>query len=446
MSDLNDIEEVGESTPFGPGSEKAIISLAFDNPEFYSSVAGQLSHKYFRLAETQFVMGVVEMLHQKHGYVPPRHIVRDYVLKHLTVDDDYQPILEVVDRPLDPRELPFLKEELVNWARDAAYGLLYDEEAMTAYESKDYVRLEEIFEEAKRITDVSADGLWFFSEIDALFDRDMTPSFTCGFAKIDQCIEGGGPSKGEVFCWMAPTGVGKSILLPHAGIACVKRGCKVLHITLELSDRKTQLRYASAISSVEMHKRFEKDSKNMMVTKLQQFNKRYKGDLVIYDLPPDDTSVDHIYGLINQLRRQHGWNPDVVIIDYLEQLSPRNQVDQEYAKQKAVATQIRGLARRENVLVFTATQTNRPQQEKGRTAGPSLIGVNRVAESYGKMMPMDYVVSANQTEEERAAEPAIIRLFIAKNRNGPRDKKVTIKVNYSTMKMEQMLANRITKR
>jgi hypothetical protein len=235
-----------------------------------------------------------------------------------------------------------------------------------------------------------------------------------------------------------------SILLPHSGIACVKRGCKVLHITLELSDRKTQLRYASAISNVEMHKRFE--NKTKMSSKLEEFNRRYKGDLVIYDLPPDETSVDHIYSLISQLRKQKNWNPDVVIIDYLEQLAPRNFIENEYARQKAVATQIRGLARRENVLVFTATQTNRPDKEKGKTAGPNVIGVNRVAESFGKMMPMDYVVSGNQTEEERNAKVSTIRLWIAKNRNGPRDKLITIKVNYKTMKTEQVIANRITRK
>ena len=140
VSDLKNIEEVGESTPFGPDSEKAIVSLSFDHPEFFNSVAMQLSYKYFRLAETKYVMAIVENLYVKHGYVPPRHIVRDYILKHLTVDDDYQPVLEVVDRESNPRELPFIKEELINWARDAAYGLLYDEEAMTAYENKDYER------------------------------------------------------------------------------------------------------------------------------------------------------------------------------------------------------------------------------------------------------------------------------------------------------------------
>mgnify|MGYP003145444201 CR=1 FL=1 len=446
MVDVKDIEEVGTATPFGPDTEKAIVSLCFDEPEFFSTVGKQLTYKYFRLAETKFVMAVVEKLIEKHGFVPPRHVVRDYALKHFSTDDDWEPFLEVIDRASSPREVPFIKEELTNWARDAAYGLLYDDEAIAAYESRDYEALQNIFEEAQRISDVSAKGLWFFDEMDRVFDKDMTPSYTCGFSKIDQSIEGGGPSKGEVFCWMAATGVGKSILLPHAGIANMKRGCKVLHVTLELSAVKTQLRYSGAMSDVEIHRRFEAPLKEKMKSKVEYFRKAYGGDLVIYDLPPDETTVDHIYALIHQLRKQKNWNPDVLIIDYLEQLTPRRSADNEYARQKTVTTEIRGLARRENVLIFTATQTNRPDDNKGKGGAPQVSGVNKVAESYGKMMPLDYVVSANQSEEERNNKIKTIRLYIAKNRNGARDVLCTIKVNYTTMKMEQFSANKITKK
>ena len=61
--------------------------------------------------------------------------------------------------------------------------------------------------------------------------------------------------------------------------------------------------------------------------------------------------------------------------------------------------------------------------------------MNKVAESYGKMMPMDYVVSINQTLEEYT--DGIIRLYIAKNRNGPKFKTITARINYNTMSVEE---------
>ena len=88
MSNVKDIEEVGNSTPFGPAAEKAIISLAFDHPDFFSTVGNYLSEKHFRLTETKFVYAMIKKMWDEIGYVPTREVARDRVLKELTVDDD----------------------------------------------------------------------------------------------------------------------------------------------------------------------------------------------------------------------------------------------------------------------------------------------------------------------------------------------------------------------
>jgi len=209
MSDLQAIEAIGDSVPFGPNTEKSIISLAFECPDFFATVGPHLSYKYFRMAESSLVMGIIERLLTETGTVPTRGSVRDVVLKELTVDDDYERVLEIIDREMDKREVPFVKKELLAWARDRAFGMLYSEEGIGAYEQHDYEKLEEIFEGARRITDVTTNGFAFFDETQALFDKERRNVYTSGFGKLDSFIEGNGPSKGEVFCWMAPTGVGK---------------------------------------------------------------------------------------------------------------------------------------------------------------------------------------------------------------------------------------------
>lgn len=447
---VKEIEEVGgSSVPFGPATEKSIISLAFDNPEFFSTVGTYLSAKHFRLAETQFIFALVKKMWEETDYVPTRTMARDRALKELNVDDDWEPILEIIERESDRREIPFIKKELTNFARDRAFGVLFSEEGLDAYEMRDYEKLETIFNEARKITDVTANGLTFFDELNVLFDKSDRKALTSGFSKVDRMIEGGGPARGEILCWMAPTGVGKSILLPHSGIACMKRGCNVLHITLELSIAKTALRYAGAISNVEVHKRFEPQNRTKMLQALERIKTAYKGDLKIFEFPPDEISVDQIYHLITQLRRQYNWHPDVVVIDYLELMISRRDSDNvnDYTKQKQVATQLRGLARNEDVLVFTATQTNR-QDPKARGANPTggLIGLDRVAESYGKMKPMDYVISANQEIEEYNSDNPQLRLFFAKNRNGQKNKVVPISINYKTFRMSEINTNKITKK
>ena len=86
------------------------------------------------------------------------------------------------------------------------------------------------------------------------------------------------------------------------------------------------------------------------------------------------------------------------------------------------------------VLIFTATQTNR-----SGSGTDQLIDLNKTAESFGKNMPLDYVISLNQTDQERQAELPRLRFFIAKNRNGPKHETVTCTIDYSKMQVREQL-------
>ena len=157
---VKEIEEAYGST-FGPNTEKSIISLAFEHPDFFSTVGTYLSSKHFHLVETQFVFALIKKMWDDTGHVPTKAILRDKALQELTVDDDYEPILEIIDREPDRREVPFIKKELTNFARDRAFGVLFSEEGISAYETHDYDKLETIFNEARKISDVTAHGLTF---------------------------------------------------------------------------------------------------------------------------------------------------------------------------------------------------------------------------------------------------------------------------------------------
>jgi len=230
-----------------------------------------------------------------------------------------------------------------------------------------------------------------------------------------------------------------SIALVNAGIANYRMGKKVLHITLELSEQKTKHRYMGALTNEAIIKR--KAKREDIERKLQAQRASYGEDLLIYEFPSDEISVNTIYALIKNLRRMERWSPDVVIIDYLELLISRKSDynREEYKRQKKVTTEIRSFASQENVLVITATQTNRNVgKDQGKDdGGGGVIGLNRIAESYGKAMPIDYMISINRSTDEY--QTGRVRLYIAKNRNGPCQETVRAKVDYATMVMKAEL-------
>jgi replicative DNA helicase len=163
----------------------------------------------------------------------------------------------------------------------------------------------------------------------------------------------------------------------------------------------------------------------------------YKKRFAIYEWAPDECSVSHVYALLDNLKRTKGWKPDVIILDYMDLMVSRvadyNKTD--YDRQKHVANEIRGLAKNENVLVFTATQTNR-----SGAMGEELADLNKAAESFAKQFSLDYIVSLNQSDSDRKATPhPRIRFFIAKNRNGPKHEQVECEIEYDKMQVREVI-------
>jgi len=418
--------------PFGINEEKAIISLAFDMPEFFMQVGQHLSGtKHFSKTEHQFVYTIIEQAFKKHGIIPTRAMAEDIAAQNLKAEDDeIDIVLETIRRPSNHREIPIIKDRLLEWTRNKAYGLLYSDEAHQAWLHKDYNTLEEIFEKARRITDLTNVGVDFFKSIDTLFDEDRRERFTTGFPLLDTYLNNGGPGRGEVFLWMAPTGRGKSILLVHAGRVSIEKNLNVLHVTLENTIQDTMLRYMGAFTDEIIIDRMAK--KEVIQQKLNKLRQSTNGRLVLTEWGPEEITVDTIAQFIDLKKRTENWKPDVIIVDYLDLMLSRNASDNtdEYLRQGKTSTQLCGLAKSQNALVMSATQTNRD----GLNGDAELLGLNKVSQSFGKAMPIDYCVTINQTEDEHKLDIPQFRLWIAKNRKGPSHQQVRVKVNYKTMR------------
>lgn len=439
LQGLNDDSD--EIKPFGPYQEEAIISLALDHPEFFTTVARFMKPEMFASLECRWIIAELLNSFEKHSVVPSRPLLHDKLVASLTEDDPWQRVLELVDRESDPREVPLIKDTLLKWAQDRAYGLLYSEEAQDAYARGDYEELEAIVNEANRIADIGQQGFWFLENYEVLFEPDVIDHRTTGFPKLDRMLNKGGPSAKEVVCWLAATNVGKSILLCNNAISSLKGigrsgkpGQDVLLITFELDTIKTAMRCLGAATDIPLDDIPNKRSYIERV--ITQMKRTYGKRFAIFEWPPDEYSVSHIYALLDNLRRTEGFRPEVICLDYLDLMVSRNPSynKDDYTRQKHVANEIRGLAKNEEVLIFTATQTNR-----SGASGEGHADLTKAAESYAKQFSLDYVVSLNQTESQRQSTPPRLSMFVAKNRNGPKHETVNCTINYNTMLVKEEL-------
>lgn len=426
---------------FGKYVESSLIPLALDHPDLFLSIGRFISPDLFEATEAKYIIAVILNYMEKHQVIPTRGLLRDFVLQHLTEDDPYEPVLALIDRKSNPRDVPILKEQMVTWARKKAFGLIYSDEAMLCYQSGDFESIEKIIQDARRITDLQTQGIWLLDNYDIVLNPQSIEHRTTGFPKLDVYLNSGGPSPKEVLCWLAGTNVGKSIVLCNNAITSWQGpgpggriGQDVLLVTFELDYIKTGMRCLGVINeNIPLDKLVS--SKDLIHSRISSMKTTYDGRIFIAELPPEECSVDHLYHLLDNMRRQHGWHPDVVILDYLDLMMSRQKSynDSDYTRQKHVANEVRGFAKNENVLVFTATQTNRGSGQNGQD-----VGLKDAAESYAKQFSMDYIVAIAQNPEEREASPSRFRFQIAKNRNGPKQKTITCEVNYNTMKVKEV--------
>lgn len=435
-------EEMQEKAVFGKTEEYAIISLAFDQPEFFSSILQFMKSDFFQQFEARFVFDIINYHWQANEVVLSRAMARDIAQNELTADDPFEGILGLIDRESDPREVPIITDKLMGWAKRKSMLQLYETDVVQSVERGEFEDVERIIEESRRITNIGNQCHFFFNELEELFVKDTQEKFTTGFGKLDMALNEGGPARGEVFCWMAPTGVGKSITLVNTAVGNIKRRKVVLYITLEMTWIQTGVRFLCCFSNVSGRERF--NNKDLIMKKLSFIKTTYDTDLILAEFPPDEISSDHIHALIDMIRKIHGVNVDVVVVDYLELLMSRQPAynKDDYVRQKRACTELDRLAKKEKVIVFTATQTNRSGNEG--QAKEQLIDVTKAAESYGKVMPISYLVSINQTQAEYEAgkanqdapvTAAAARFFIAKNRNGPKFLTINARINYETMRM-----------
>lgn len=433
VESTNDASET--VSQFGAYEEEAIISFALDFPDLFIPMIHFIEPNLFTRLEVRFVIAWILKIYKDHDVIPTRQLLRDTIIRHLTVDDPYKQILSVTDRPSNPREVPIIRNRLIEWAKLKQYGLLYSDEALAAYHKRDFAKLAQIVEDANKIDNARYRGFWFFDKIDELLNPVNQIHYPTGFKKLDVALNDGGPSPGQVLIWLAATNVGKSMMLCNNTVNSITAGLDTLHISFEMTAQDAAKRILSALTSTPLKRLPDPVEHDLVRRKCRGVYATHQAKLAIYEMEPEECSVSTIRSLLDILRKVYGWTPKILVLDYLELMISRqpSHNENDYSRQKHVATEICGLAKSENVLVYSATQTNRSGTDAAVRAAQA--DLNKMAESYGKSMPVDYVVSLNQSEDEYNADPPIIRMYVAKNRFGPKFLLVSCSAHYCTMKI-----------
>lgn len=327
-----------------------------------------------------------------------------------------------------------LLEQLENYLKNAKFTIAYDDLYNTFSKGNK--------EEAYKMLQDYADEINEFSIRSQLFDK-VFEGFTSrmsqravtaenptsiennfkvpfGIPQLDHLTRGG-MNIGDIACFLAQSGVGKSKLLKSIGVNAARLGYKVAHFQLEGSKQECLDLYDAAWSGVLLHeleKGIVTDRQQKRIEKvINDMKNGIGGEIYIEAFESFGTaSMLDIRNSIIELEKVHG-KIHLILIDYLEKADPgdgkRYSIDHEKQRREAVSQKMKNIAVEFQTRLITATQAH--GIDKKLLDNPEFT-MDRWNTSMGKNLldPFSFFITMNQTDDEK--EKSVMRLFLDKLR------------------------------
>ncbi len=374
------------------------------------------------LKHKEFLTNIYDVIDVEH-FDNPAHkwlieeILRFYAQYHTTASLDY---LSAEVKKI-PNEV--LRVSVVEQLKEA-FKILNDDQAYVEQEFSNFCRnqqlksaifksvellekgdFDSILSEVQRATKAGTDkniGHEYVKDVESRYRIEERGCVPTGWPVIDELLAGG-LGKGDLGLIFGNPGGGKSWMLIALGVQAVKLGYNVLHYTLELSEVYVGRRYdASFVESNIETVSFNRE-------KVEAKIKELPGQLIVKEYSPGKASMSTIEGHIQKCK-DLGFEPDLIIIDYVDLLRSNRKSADRKEEIDDVYTAAKGLAREQNLPVWTVSQVNR------MGAKDDIIEADKAAGSYGKIMVADFAASLSRKREDKVNGTG--RVHIMKNRYG----------------------------
>lgn len=223
-----------------------------------------------------------------------------------------------------------------------------------------YAALKERIDKASLISLQKDMGVDMFENTEeylrSLVDNDVY--YSTGITLLDEHLDGGLARK-QLTLFSANSGGGKSVMLSNLGVNyATLHGMNVVYISLELAETMIFKRNAFIMSRV--NTKAWKDKIGHISSKLRALREEGAGSFRIKRLPTG-CCINDVRSYLKQYEIEYGVKPDVIILDYLDLLSPNEGVKSMNISEqdKFKSEQLSQLLHDYNAIGLSASQQNR---------------------------------------------------------------------------------------
>ncbi len=390
-------------TQFGTSFQSKIIASLLRDVKFIQTISDILNSSMFDSDSNKWLVKTIKDYYYEYKKQPTLEVIKykideidNDVLKSGVVDK-----LRDVWKNIEATDLEFVQTQTLDFCKNQTLksAIL---ESVDLLENQNYDGIKSIIDEAMKAGTTRDLGHDYITSLESRLEESARTTTPTPWDVINEIMDGG-LGVGELGVIVAPAGIGKSWTLQALGAGALKQSKTVVHYTLELNENYVGLRYDSIFSGVTTANiKYYKDDVKSKISKLP-------GKLLIKYFPTKAAGVQTIGSHLKQIELS-GVKPDVVLVDYADILMPTGNFRENRHAIGNIYEDLRGLAGELEVPIWTASQANRSALEE------DVIGADKVAEDYSKVMTSDFVMSMSRKVEDKIANTG--RFHIIKNRFG----------------------------
>ena len=410
--------------------EKVVIYNCLLDSGYLGSIIDYINEDVFNDKDIKSVIGIIKDFYIRRSEIPTLTEIKTY-LNDPKLKESFK---NVVAKFNEFENVKFNREELFEntetfLKEKSVYNTLLEAAQNIDSGKLDSSDLLMKMERAVGINLSTSIGMSLLDDTDH-FIHELSKNETkisSGWKWLDNKISGGFCENGRaLYVFIGETNVGKSIFLGNVAANVAMQGKTSLVITLEMSEIMYGMRFASNLTKIPM---FElKNDFGHLKTQLENIKKRNKdAKILIKEFPPSTISPFQVSAYLKKLQ-QRGIKVDCLVLDYLNLMdSPKG--TNSYERVKHISEQLRAVSYKFSIPVISASQINRSGYN---SASPSL---DTISEGISLANTADCIFNIWQTDDDK--DNGFINMGIAKNRFGPNFGSTLLKVDYTTLTLQE---------
>ena len=408
--------------------EKYILKQLFTNKEARDKIYPFLDPSYFddNAANRGIIKEYINHYTEYKAHPTPREFAA-----RLSNEDTFQRFKDIINYDTTDLNEKFLQDQAAEFFKQKMimYNTLEIVESMKDNGADSISDITQRMREALSFSFDTEIGLDFLEDADRLYEglHEDGKVISSGLTDVDNMIKGGWHEK-TLTLFIAPTNMGKSLIMCAAGVNAMLNNKKVLYVTLEMSEEKTAERVMANAFDTPISQ-LDQLNKETFMKIYNKGREKISGKLVIKEFPTKGANTNSIKALLKELDIKKKFIPDVIFVDYLGIMTTNSKMTDSNTNTqfKTISEELRGLAVESGIPIVSANQTNRDGMNSND------LDLTDVADSIGQTMTADIIIGVTQTEEMN--EQGLYSFKVLKNRYGGRYNKCFVTVDYSKMRL-----------